>query len=160
MGRLWTLARALFRRSCLQQFAALLKVLEDGPDYTAFLLLTAQPGLLLGTIRSRCETLRLPPEEEPKDPELERRGAELAHLLLTGSEWEVAQGLTALELEKWKGGQLLDLMAAAEPVVAAELVRNRRAVSVLRALKTCRDNGVYNVGTGHTLGWLCGELFR
>ena len=89
-----------------------------------------------------------------------RRGAELAHLLLTGSEWEVAQGLTALELEKWKGGQLLDLMAAAEPVVAAELVRNRRAVSVLRALKTCRDNGVYNVGTGHTLGWLCGELFR
>ena len=139
---------------------ALLKVLEDGPDYTAFLLLTAQPGLLLGTIRSRCETLRLPPEEEPKDPELERRGAELAHLLLTGSEWEVAQGLTALELEKWKGGQLLDLMAAAEPVVAAELVRNRRAVSVLRALKTCRDNGVYNVGTGHTLGWLCGELFR
>ena len=26
---------------------ALLKVLEDGPDYTAFLLLTAQPGLLL-----------------------------------------------------------------------------------------------------------------
>ena len=139
---------------------ALLKVLEDGPDYTAFLLLTAQPGLLLGTIRSRCETLRLPPEEESKDPELERRGAELAHLLLTGSEWEVAQGLTALELEKWKGGQLLDLMAAAEPVVAAELARNRRAVSVLRALKTCRDNGVYNVGTGHTLGWLCGELFR
>lgn len=139
---------------------ALLKVLEDGPEYTAFLLLTGQPGQLLGTIRSRCETITLPPEEEQQDPELERRGAQLAQLLLTGSEWELAQGLTALELEKWKADQLLDLLAAAEPFVAAELTRSRRAAPVLRALKTCRDNGVYNVGAGHTLGWLCAELFR
>lgn len=139
---------------------ALLKVLEDGPEYTAFLLLTGQPGQLLGTIRSRCETITLPPEEEQQDPELKNRGNQLAQLLLTGSEWELAQSLTELELEKWKGNQLLDLLAAAEPVVAAELAHNRRAAPVLRALKTCRDNGVYNVGAGHTLGWLCAELFR
>ena len=139
---------------------ALLKVLEDGPAYTAFLLLTGQPGQLLSTIRSRCETLSLPPEEEEGDPELERRGEELARLLLTGNEWEVAQGLTALELEKWKSGQLLELLAAAEPAVTAELTRNRRAAAVLRALKTCRENGTYNLGAGHTLGWLCAQLFR
>ena len=139
---------------------ALLKVLEDGPAYTAFLLLSGQPGLLLGTIRSRCETLTLPPEGEERDPELERRGGELARLLLTGSEWEVAQGAVALELEKWKGSQLLDLLAAAEPAVAAALTRDRRAARVLRALKACRDSGVYNVGAGHMLGWLCTELFR
>lgn len=139
---------------------ALLKVLEDGPAYTAFLLLTAQPGQLLETIRSRCETLTLPPEEERVDPELVRRGEELARLLLSGSEWEVAQGLTALETEKWKSAQVLDLLAAAETPAAAELGKNRRAVPVLRALKACRDNAVYNVGTGHILGWLCAELFR
>ena len=39
---------------------ALLKVLEEGPSYAAFLLAAARPGLLLDTVRSRCEPLRLP----------------------------------------------------------------------------------------------------
>lgn len=139
---------------------ALLKVLEDGPSYTAFLLLAEQPGRLLETIRSRCETIALPPEAPETDPELERRAEELARVLLTGSEWELARACTRLENEKWKSGDLLDLLAAAEPVVARELTRNRRAAAVLRILKSCRDNEVYNVGAGHILGWLCAELFR
>ena len=83
-----------------------------------------------------------------------------ARLLLTGSEWELARGLTALEVEKLKSDQVLALLAAAEPEVAGQLTRNRRAAPVLRALKSCRDNAVYNVGAGHVLGWLCAELFR
>ena len=43
---------------------ALLKVLEEGPAYAAFLLDAAQPGRLLDTVRSRCELLALPPEED------------------------------------------------------------------------------------------------
>lgn len=139
---------------------AILKVLEDGPAYAAFLLLTGQPGQLLETIRSRCETLTLPPEEERTDPELAEQGAELARLLLDGSEWELARHLAALEGEKRKGAQVLDLLAAAERAAAAQLGKRRRAAQVLRALKTCRENEVYNVGAGHMLGWLCAELFR
>ena len=139
---------------------ALLKVLEDGPTYTAFLLLTEQPGKLLETIRSRCETIALPPEEPETDPELERRAGELAKVLLTGSEWELATACTQLENEKWKSGELLALLTAAEPAVARELTRNRRAAAVLRILKSCRDNEVFNVGSGHILGWICSELFR
>lgn len=139
---------------------ALLKVLEDGPGYTAFLLLCEQPGLLLETIRSRCETITLPPEEKEPDPELLRRAETLADLLLTGSEWALAQHLTGLEQEKWKSAQVLELLSLTEPVVARALPQNRRAAAVLRALKSCRENAVYNVGTGHILGWLCGELFR
>jgi DNA polymerase III delta prime subunit len=139
---------------------ALLKVLEDGPAYAAFLLLTGQPGQLLETIRSRCETLTLPPEEEERDPELEEKGRELARLLLHGSEWELMQALTALELEKPKNAQLMDLLASAERAVGKELPHERRAVSVLRCLKQCRDNAVYNPGVGHTLGWIAGELYR
>lgn len=138
---------------------SLLKVLEDGPAYTAFLLLTDQPGQLLETIRSRCETLALPPEEKEADPELEGRAKELARLLLMGSEWELAQYLTGLEQEKWKSARILDLLVRTEPEVARELTRNRRAVPVLKALKFCRDNAVYNVGTGHILGWLCTQIF-
>ena len=39
---------------------ALLKVLEEGPAYAAFLLLAGEPGRLLDTVRSRCEPLSLP----------------------------------------------------------------------------------------------------
>ena len=40
---------------------ALLKLLEDGPAYAAFLLLTDNAAALLSTVRSRCEVLALSP---------------------------------------------------------------------------------------------------
>lgn len=40
---------------------ALLKILEDGPDYAAFLLLAENPMALLETIRSRCVRYDLDP---------------------------------------------------------------------------------------------------
>lgn len=139
---------------------ALLKVLEEGPRYAAFLLLTGEPGLLLDTVRSRCQTLALPPEEEPAQPELLQQGRALARLLLEGDELAVAQGLVALEQEKAKGQQLLALLAVAEDTAARELGRDPcRAGPVVRALKCCRESGVYNPGAGHLLGLLAAQLF-
>ena len=43
---------------------ALLKVLEEPPKKTLLLLLSAQPGRLLPTLRSRCRRLALPPLAE------------------------------------------------------------------------------------------------
>ena len=40
---------------------ALLKLLEDGPAYAAFLLLTDNAGNMFATVRSRCELLNLSP---------------------------------------------------------------------------------------------------
>lgn len=40
---------------------AMLKLLEDGPDYAVFLLLAENEGALLPTVRSRCERLTLTP---------------------------------------------------------------------------------------------------
>ena len=40
---------------------ALLKLLEEGPAYAAFLLLTDNAAALLSTVRSRCEVLTLSP---------------------------------------------------------------------------------------------------
>ena len=140
---------------------ALLKVLEEGPQYAAFLLLTGEPGRLLETVRSRCENMALQPEEEIPDPEQMEKAEELAKLLLNGDELAVAEGLAQLEQEKLKSGQLTDLLALTERCVSARLAEQpRRAVPLLKALKTCRDNSVYNPGSGHTLGWLVTELFR
>lgn len=52
---------------------ALLKVLEDGPDYAAFLLLTENPMNLLETIRSRCVRYDLAPVPGPEGLELLQR---------------------------------------------------------------------------------------
>lgn len=140
---------------------ALLKVLEEGPAYAAFLLLTGQPGSLLDTVRSRCELFALPPEEEAPDPALLEKASELAKLLLEGDELAVAERLTELEQEKPKGDQLGVLLAEAENQVAKQLARSpRRGARVLKALKTCRENAVYRPNAGLTLGWLAAELFR
>lgn len=140
---------------------ALLKVLEEGPQYAAFLLVAAEPGRLLETIRSRCEMFALQPEEETPDPELLKKAESLAELLLSENELAVAEGMTALEQEKLKSGELAVLLALTERCVAGNLsVRPGRAVTVLKALKACRDHQIYNPGPGHTLGWLVTELFR
>ena len=44
---------------------AMLKLLEEGPEYAAFLLLCENPGSVLQTIRSRCEQLPLSPVPLP-----------------------------------------------------------------------------------------------
>ena len=140
---------------------ALLKVLEEGPSYGAFLLLAHEPGRLLETIRSRCEGLTLPPEEDEPNPEQLERAEKLAELLMGGSELAVAEYFTAMEQEKWKSGELAELLLLTERCVSPYLKTNsRRAVAVLKALKACRDNQIYNPGAGHTLGWLSAELFR
>lgn len=140
---------------------ALLKVLEEGPQYAAFLLVAGEPGRLLETIRSRCEQLALQPEEELPDPEKLAKAEQLAHLLLNGEELAVAEGMTALEQERMKNGELTELLALTERCVTGNLATQpRRAVTVLKALKTCRDNQIYNPGPGHILGWLVTELFR
>lgn len=45
---------------------AMLKLLEEGPEYAAFLLLCENPGSILQTIRSRCELLPLAPVSLPE----------------------------------------------------------------------------------------------
>lgn len=139
---------------------ALLKVLEEGPSYAAFLLLAERPGLLLDTVRSRCELLALPPEASRSDPELVEQAGSLARLLLTGDELSIAQALVELELTKPKGDRLAALLAEVENQISPLLAQYpRRGVKVLQALKTCQENAVFNPGAGLTLGLLITRIF-
>lgn len=137
---------------------ALLKVLEDGPPYAAFLLLCAQPGRLLATIRSRCEILTLPPEEEQADPRLQDLANQLAPLLMDGDELSVAEFLCGLERDKIKTKELQELFSLTGDALRPYLsVRPRQAADLLRLLRQCRDACAFNVGAGHLLGLLCVE---
>jgi DNA polymerase-3 subunit delta' len=54
---------------------AMLKVLEEPSERTVIVLLTDQPGMLLPTIRSRCQQVRFAPLPEAMvQKELEKRG--------------------------------------------------------------------------------------
>ena len=138
---------------------ALLKVLEEGPAYAAFLLDAARPGRLLDTVRSRCELLSLPPEEERADPETQKKAAALSELFLTGTELDTAQALAELTMEKPKPDELSALLLEVENQVSRRLAQDpRRGAKVLQALKTCRQNAVFRPGAGLTLGWLATQL--
>ena len=139
---------------------ALLKVLEEGPAYAAFLLVSDRPGKLLDTVRSRCELLSLPREEALPGPELLERAERLAGLLLAGDELACAQALVELELSKPKAEELSALLLGTERAVSRRLAREpRRGARVLLALKTARENAVYRPGTVHTLGQIITGIF-
>ena len=58
---------------------AMLKTLEEPAGRTVIVLLTDQPGLLLPTIHSRCQTVRFAPlAEQTVREQLQRRGADKA----------------------------------------------------------------------------------
>ena len=140
---------------------ALLKVLEEGPAYAAFLLLAGEPGRLLDTVRSRCEPISLLPEEAEPDPVLLGKAEGLAALLFTGDETALVRRMVELEREKLKADQLAALLALSEERASLRLKQDpRRGAQVLRALKRCREDAVYRPNPGATLGWLCTQLFE
>ena len=139
---------------------ALLKVLEEGPAYAAFLLVSDRPGKLLDTVRSRCELLSLPREDALPGPELLERAETLAGLLLAGDELACAQALVELELSKPKAEELSALLLETERAVSRRPGQEpRRGARVLQALKAARENAVYRPGTGHTLGQIITRIF-
>jgi DNA polymerase-3 subunit delta' len=136
---------------------ALLKVLEDGPAYLAFLLLTEDAQQLLPTIRSRCETISLVAagEETEIDEALLQQAQRLAQLLTAGEERALVEYTVELESKKWSREDLLAFFDAVEDALRAALPdRPRQVLPVLERLKQIRAAAELNVGAGHLLGWL------
>lgn len=134
---------------CLNRSAAnaLLKMLEEPPAGTLFLLLTSEPMRLLPTLRSRCQTLGLsPPAAELAVQVLERAGVQDAQtwLALAGGAPVLAREL-ALEggdewldalLESLALGPRLEVMAT-----AAALEKRLKAVKGANPLPRLVDWG-------------------
>ena len=151
----------------------LLKLVEEGPPYAAFLFCTETAATLLPTIRSRCVEWKLRGGDEDARDDTAR---DLCRVFASGQLLPVSQYLVGLENKRLKREQLQQLLeagwrAAAEALLAAygkpdpadipgaeELhrgltVRQLRGLTELmkRYCLECR----YNVGVGHVLGALC-----
>ena len=111
---------------------ALLKLLEEGPAYAAFLFLTDNIAALLPTVRSRCETLNLSPVslEEAQDyllaryPDRERRdvleAARRCEGLLGRAVDELEHAGSGEELERRTALALMDALARGDELALAE----------------------------------------
>ncbi len=138
---------------------ALLKVLEDGPAYAAFLLLAEHPQQLLSTIRSRCECISLTTASEeqaqPLDEQLHQMAGQLAQLLLGEDELALVECTVALEKKKWEKDTLSAFLDVVEDALRpALLTRPGCALACMDRLRQIRLALPFHVGVGHLLGWL------
>ncbi|HLY10506.1 MAG TPA: AAA family ATPase [Planctomycetota bacterium] len=113
---------------------ALLKTLEEPPDRTLLLLVTAVPDRLLGTIRSRCQTIHFAPLP---DPELKRHAVER---LMLGSD----DADTAALLAEGSIAALTELAPKIEEIRATARDLQARVLSgelnaIIEALGKIRD---------------------
>ena len=139
---------------------ALLKVLEDGPPYAAFLLLSETAGQLLPTVRSRCEQIALVPAVDEELPAGEGALA-LADLLIQGRESALMAYCVSLEKlsrDEWSA-LLTETILELERRIRADLNLSRQILPKIELLKTLRGAAEFNTGVGHLAGWLCAGAF-
>jgi len=138
---------------------AMLKLLEEGPAYASFLLIAENPGGLLTTVRSRCETLSLIAEDRDpaqEDQELIRLAHTIGELWLAGRERELMEHCA--RMEKWDRQQFVDLTRHMTNWLTAQLTTatdRRRVLQGIQLLDQLRQAAALNVGSGPLAGWLC-----
>ena len=151
----------------------LLKIVEEGPAYAAFIFCTESTAALLPTIRSRCVELKLRQEDETQENEL---AAEFCKVLSSGELLPVASFLVALENRRLKREQVQQLLQDCWRMAARAMVLqsgigtddgpagllsrrlNRRQLQHLTdLLKKYSMECYYNVGAAHVLGAICAE---
>lgn len=141
---------------------AMLKLLEEGPTYAAFLLICENPGSLLPTVRSRCETLTLIDQKQQAQGQADEQTAELARQLvdlwLDGNEADLMEHCIRMEREKWdrqRFSALTEQMAVRFAALLPTAPDRRRVLRGVRLLDELRRAAAQNVGIGPLAGWLC-----
>ena len=153
----------------------LLKIVEEGPAYAAFIFLAENASSLLQTIRSRCVEFQL---ASRRDAGADNSAAEeFALLLARGKAAERAAYLTALEQKKTARDELALLFSAARALFVEALavsigadeargtareitsrLTKQQILGTIDILDTYRKHCNYNVGVGPLLGGLAVEL--
>jgi len=139
----------------------LLKILEEPPSKTLFLLVSEEPNLLLPTIISRCQSTRFKPiETESIEQALIKQGTDsaLAHTAArraSGSMVKAFEALNVSEEEKFCFEQFVAFMRISYGLNIAELMkwvdsmqdagREQQKSFCLYALRQIRENFILNL---------------
>ena len=98
----------------------LLKIVEEGPPYAAFLFCAENSSVVLQTLRSRCVELKLHPAETG-EKESSEAGVELCRLLAAGKKGSVTELMVRLEKKRLDRDGLAAMLDQARAVLAAAL---------------------------------------
>ena len=154
----------------------LLKIVEEGPAYAAFVFCADTLHMLLPTIRSRCVALRLDAPEQQTDEE--DNALKLCCVLAQRDPQALAACLSGMENRRMKRENLLAMVEGAWQMAADALLTqcgglggggigaqalgrafDRRQLQALTdLLRRYAGECQYNVGVGHVLGALNAEL--
>ena len=157
----------------------LLKSVEEGPPYAAFLFCAENASVVLQTLRSRCVELKLHPAETG-EKESSEAGVELCRLLAAGKKGSAAELMVRLEKKRLDRDGLAAMLDQARTILAAALLAQygkapegpeaalaaqlgkrltkQRIMGTIELLQTYRGACSYNVGASHVLGALAVEL--
>lgn len=158
----------------------LLKTVEEGPPYAAFLFCAENSAAVLQTLRSRCVELKLRPENGGPAPEESETALALCRAVGQRKRGSAAELLVELERRKTDREQLRSVLEQAHGLFAQALLLSYGQRSQGEAGKTaqflaknltkqqimhtiellqiyCRECA-YNVGVNHILGALAVEL--
>lgn len=143
---------------------AMLKLLEEGPSYAAFLLIAQNTGGMLQTVRSRCEELTLmpagQPEETASDGERQALVEKLASALERAGELELFEAAMSLEGKRAELSALLDALESELGARAARGGDRRRLMRAAELVNRLREAARLNVSAGQMAGWLCAGMFE
>lgn len=155
----------------------LLKIVEEGPSYAAFIFCADSPAALLETVRSRCVLLKC---DAPAPDALPPEAEQLCRAFAKGRLLPVTAYLVSLENRRLKREELRDVLrgawcAAAEALLLqmgketpdpacgetaqalAGGLDRRRLYGLAALLEKYSGECEYNVGAGHVLGALAVE---
>lgn len=157
----------------------LLKLVEEGPPYAAFVFCAENPAAVLQTLRSRCVELKLQPKA-PQGREEDGEGEALCRCLLRRKRGSAAELAVRLEKKKLSRENLSALLERSEALLSQALVltyggtagdgdralaeelgkrlTKTQFVRTIELMKQYRRECGYNVGPGHVLGALAAEL--
>ena len=146
---------------------AMLKLLEEGPPYAAFLLIAGNAGGLLQTVRSRCEELALTPAGEPVSGEGDQERRALAEKLAAALEkagepelLETSVAVLDAKRSREELAALLDELADRLAARAAGGGDRRRLLRAAELVRKLRGAAMLNVNGGQIAGWLCAGMFE
>lgn len=141
---------------------AMLKLLEEGPAYAAFLLLAENAGELLSTVRSRCQELNLSlpqgAEDPQHDPQLDQLAEQLVRGWLERDEQAIIRLCVGVETGKWERVRFFLLLDRLERGFTAQMTAGgdrRQALRGVETVRQLRQTRIYNMSVGHMVGWLC-----
>ena len=157
----------------------LLKIVEEGPPYAAFLFCAENSSVVLQTLRSRCVELKLHPAAEGGGEEVQVAEA-LCRCLAARKRGKVTELAVRLEKKRITREDLSALLERSRALCAAALLlqygqepeescreiapilaKNLTKSQIMRTielLQKYRGECTYNVGTGHVLGAIAVEL--